>query len=271
MGFDTVDASHIGVMNQFGTIKGVMTSGMRWTGVFTHVEQYDLRERQMTIKMDDDATSAVDKDGQMVFATIQVNYRLQSGKIIDVYKTVGVDKDLAKILNIEGIIKENFKVVTAKYTSTQMWQNRSIVKEQAIVQIESKFPKDYFTLDNIVISDLDYKQAFKNAIEQEKENEKLALAAKAAVEIATFNANAAIETARGAAESNKIQKVAAAEAEAKALELKRIQITPLMVQNNMIDKWDGKYPNFLIMGDSGQNFLMQLPQQSSQVAGSVMG
>jgi prohibitin 2 len=271
MGYDVVDASHLGVMNRFGVILGVMQSGMRWTGLMTHVEQYDLRERQMTVEMFDPLNSAVDKDGQMVFARIQVNYRLNPDSVQDAYRKVGLDRDMAKILNIEGIIKENFKVITAHYSSTQMWQNRTLIKDQAIVQIENKFPKEYFILDNVIISDLDYAQKFKDAIEAEKENEKLALAAQAAVSIAKFQADSAIETARGIGESNKIQKIAAAEADARALELKRLQITPLMVQNNWIDKWSGNLPNFLITSGSEQNsnLLLQLPSSALQSVGST--
>jgi regulator of protease activity HflC (stomatin/prohibitin superfamily) len=268
MGYDVVDASHLGVMNRFGVILGVMQSGMRWTGLMTHVEQYDLRERQMTVEMFDPLNSAVDRDGQMVFCRIQVNYRLNPDSVQDAYRKVGLDRDMAKILNIEGIIKENFKVITAHYSSTQMWQNRTLIKDQAITQIENKFPKEYFILDNVIISDLDYAQKFKDAIEAEKENEKLALAAQAAVSIAKFQADSAIETARGVGESNKIQKIAAAEADARALELKRLQITPLMVENNWIDKWSGQVPTFLIMSGSGEeqntNLLLQLPSSVLQ-------
>jgi regulator of protease activity HflC (stomatin/prohibitin superfamily) len=48
MGIDTVDASHKGIMVNFGTIKGVMEPGIKWTGLFTHTYQYDMRIRRAT-------------------------------------------------------------------------------------------------------------------------------------------------------------------------------------------------------------------------------
>jgi hypothetical protein len=39
LGFDTVDASHLGVMNRFGVILGVMQPGMRWTKPPTQAAQ----------------------------------------------------------------------------------------------------------------------------------------------------------------------------------------------------------------------------------------
>jgi len=65
LGFDTVDANHLGVQVKLGQIKGVQDAGMQWTGLFTHVYQYDMRTRKNVIDMSGD-NSAVDKTGQAV-------------------------------------------------------------------------------------------------------------------------------------------------------------------------------------------------------------
>jgi regulator of protease activity HflC (stomatin/prohibitin superfamily) len=271
LGFDTVEANHRAVKVSFGQITGEMNPGTQWTGLFTSVVPYDMRIRQLTVTMQGDQ-AAVDKDGQSVFATIDINYRLNPASIQDAYSKVGTDQDLARMLNIEGIIKEGFKTTTSKYTSTEIWQNRELVKQEAIKKISENFPKEYFTLENVVVTNLDYNAAFKAAIEQQKVNEKLALSKEAEVKIAQFEADKTIQNARGAAESKKLAAeadayttLANAKAEAEALGLKRTQLTPMMIQNNMIDKWDGKYPQYLIV-TPGSNFLMQLPSQGSSGA-----
>ena len=73
IGFDTVDASHIGVKNRFGVIQGTMQPGMAWTGLFVHVEQYDLRMQKMTVEMLEGAKTAVDIDGQTIKARIETH------------------------------------------------------------------------------------------------------------------------------------------------------------------------------------------------------
>lgn len=267
LGFDTVDASHIGVKNKFGVIQGTMQPGMAWTGLFVHVEQYDLRMQKMTVEMIKDETSAVDIDGQTIKARIEINYRINPDNIERAYSKVGRQRDMPSILNLDGIIREGFKTTTSKYKSKEIWQNRQEVKEKSIETITANFPLDYFVLENVIISDIDFNPEFIAAIELQKTNEELAIAKEKAVEVAKQEANAAIEIARGAAESKKLaaealafQTLAQAKAEAEGLALKKQQITPLTVQNSWVNAWHAggaQVPMYIAGG--GEQFLMSMP------------
>lgn len=268
LGFDMVDASHIGVKNQFGTLKGTMSAGMQWTGLFTHVESYDLRMRRMVVEMQAD-NSAVDKDGQSVYATIEINYRLIPDNIENAYSKIGTDAKLAEILNVEGRIKEGFKTVTSQYSSLEIFQKREEVKLKSIEQIEANFPKEYFILENVILSNIDFNPAFKSAIEQKKVAEEMAKAREKEVDVSKFEADKKIQDARGVAESTKLSADAQAytikvqaEAEAEALRLKKEQLTPQMVQNNWIDKWNGQLPMYMFGGNS--NILFSVPNLGNE-------
>lgn len=265
-GFDTVDASHKGVKVRLGKIIGTMNPGMEWTGLFTAVHQYDLRVRKMTVEMNG-AQSAVDRDGQSVYATIEINYKLNPVNVEKAYAEIGRDKEIADILRLEGIVKEGFKTVTSQYTSLEIFQKRQEVKDAAIDQIQSRFPQEYFNIENVIISNIDFNPAFKEAIEAKKVAEESAKAKEQEVFVNKFEADKQIETARGQAESAKLQAEAEAyqitvraEAEARALELKAKELTPLMVQNNWIDAWgNGARVPMYIAGESGNQFLMSMP------------
>ena len=266
--FDVVDASHIGIKNQFGVIKGTMEPGMQFTGPFVEVVPYNLRTRKMVVTMMGDE-GAVDRDGQSVFANIEVNYRFRKDKVIEAYKNVGRDGELEEILNVEGIIKEGFKSITTEYASLELFQKRSEVKQKAIDKIMTNFPTDYFIVENVVISNIDFNDAFKKAIEDKKVAEERAKATEQEVNIAKFEANKKIETARGEMESKKLrvdadayETLKIAESEAKALELKAKELTPMMVQNNYIDQWDGKLPQY-VLGDS--SILLSMPMGGNGV------
>lgn len=277
-GFDTVDASHRGIMIEFGKTKGTMEPGIKWTGVFTDTIQYNLRTRKLHVAMLE-GDSAVDKDGQSVFASIDINYRLKYDAVENVYQNIGKDNNLEEILNIKGIIKEGFKTVTSQYSSIEIFQKREEVKQKAILQIRQSFPSDYFDLENVIISNIDYNPAFKAAIEAKKVAEETAKAKEQEVFVNKFEADKAIENARGAAESQKLAAEAeayklkvnaeaesvailkVAQAEAEGLRLKKQELTPLMVQNNYVDmlksKWSGNYPQW-ITGESA-NFIFEVP------------
>jgi len=206
-------------------------------------------------------TTAVDMDGQTVKARIEVNYRLNPDNIEQAYSKIGRDKDLAAILNIEGTIREGFKSTTSKYKSEEIWQKRNEVKQAAIKVIKDNFPQDYFILENVIISDLDFNREFIAAIELQKTNERLAIAKEKEVEIAKNEADRKIEEARGIAESEALKVLKMAQAEAESLKLKAKELTPLMVQNNLLDRWDGALPQYLIIGgeDTTPNMLLQVP------------
>lgn len=265
LGYDVVDASHLGVMNRFGQLLGTMTPGMRWTGLFTHVEQYDLRMRTMTVDLNGN-NAAFSQDGQSVFATIQVNYRLNPDSVEDAYSKIGFDSTMASTLNLEGIVREGFKSVTTRYQSMEIFQKRDDVKADAIKEISSKFPVKYFALENVIIANIDFNPDFKAAIEGKKVAEQLALQRQQQVEVSRYEADMKIQTARGDSESAKLkadgeayQRLAIAKSEAEAISLKKAQITPLMVQNNWIDKWNGQLPSYMLTSEGNTNMLLQLP------------
>lgn len=265
-GFDTVNASHKGVKVRFGQIVGTMEPGLDWTGLFVTVHQYNLRMRKMHVDMDGEQ-SAVDKDGQSVFADIEINYVLNPTSVENIYSQVGLDDGkLEQTLNIEGIVKEGFKAVTSEYSSLDIIQNRGEVKQKAIEQITKNFPGQYFTLSNVIISNLDFNPSWKAAIELKKTNEELAKAEEKNVEKEKQKADQAIEIARGQAESKKLkaeaeayQRLTMAEAEAAALRLKKAELTDKMIQNNWIDAWNGQLPTYVLTSEKNSNMLLQLP------------
>lgn len=270
LGFDTVNASHIGVKDQFGQIQGTMMPGMQWTGLFVHVEQYDLKTRKATVDMSG-GESAIDRDGQSVFARIEVNYHLNPESVTDAYSKVGRNDEMADILNIDGIIRESFKTVTSGYTSLEIFQKREEVKEKTIERVRMNFPSKYFTFDNAVISNIDYNALFKAAIEGKKTAQETAKMTEAEVQIEQYKADKVIQQARGAAESVKLaadaqayERLAIARSEAESLKLKREQITELMVQNNWIDKWNGALPTYMFGSGNGILFSIPMGKEAGQ-------
>jgi len=257
--FDTVDASHKGVKVKLGKIVGTMDPGIEATGLFVAVHSYDLRLRKMDVNMEG-VQGAVDKDGQSVFANIQINYKVNPQAIVDLYSEVGRDKSgLAATLNIDGIVREGFKSVTSQYSSLEIFQKRSEIKQKAIEQIKKSFPKNYFFLENVIVSNLDFNPEFKAAIEGRKTAEEEAKRKEQEVKVAEMQAKINEAEAEGKkqvrikeAEAEAQVVLQKAKAEAEGLRLKKAELTPMMVQNNWIDAWNGQLPQ-------NTNMLMQMP------------
>jgi len=246
LGIDMVPANHMGVKVKMGKIIGAMDAGVQWTGLFTSVFKYDLRTRQATVELRGE-NSAVDKTGQAVYATININYRIKQSHetAINLYKNVGDNDVIADRLNIIPIVREGFKQATVKYEALEILEKRQEVKELAKENIHNNFPKDYFEIQDIVISNIDFSESFKNAIEQKKVAEQTAIKEKNQLEVVKFQQQQEIEKYK---------------AEAEKLRLQGSEISELLVQQQMVAKWNGQLPAYLIMTEDSSGMFMQLPK-----------
>ena len=274
-GFDQVSANNIGVMDRFGVIQGSMNPGLRWTGLFVHVTSYPISIQKIELQK----VRAVDKTGQDVFADVVVTYRLQSIETPQrLYKEVGPVADMRWVeaqLAVPEKIQEALKQVTVKYEALEILEKRDEVRLNAEKRIEDLFPKEYFQIVSITVTNIDFQPSFNAAIQLKKDNTQLAQAAQEAVKKSQYEADQAIQVARGASESmmkkadgdaytvsvmadaDAHKKKVTGEAEAYALKLKKQELTALMVNNNWIDRWNGQLPTY-VMGDSS-NVMMVLP------------
>jgi hypothetical protein len=251
LGYDTVEPSHMGVMVKFGNILGPMQPGMKWTGLFTHVEQYDMRVRKDTIEMNGDNAAAT-KQGQAVYATINVNYRIKNDPsvVTNLYSQVGVDDQIDDKLNIKAIITEGFKQTTVKYDWIGILENREKVKEEAITAIKNNFPKDYFDIQDVVVTNIGFSPGFQGELEAKQIAEQTGLKEQNNLEVVKFQ------------QAQEIEKY---KAEAEKLKLQKSEITGLLNQQAWIAKWSGNLPAYMIVSSDMANTLLQLPTMNSGV------
>lgn len=252
LGMDKVDADKIGVKDRLGHVTGTMEPGFKWTGLFVGVTEYPMTVQKMKL----DRIEAVDKGGQAVYANIAVNYKIKDKTIpIKLYQevaTTGNIETLVERLAIDEKIQESFKQVTVQYEALEVIEKRDEVRMKTIERIQELFPTEYFEIISITISNIDFAESFNAAIQLKKDNTQLALAAEEKVRQSTAEAQQKVEAARGEADSKRLT----ADAEAYALKVQREQITPLMVQRNWIDKWDGRLPTFMMGQGSSTDMIL---------------
>ena len=250
VGVDTVKANELGVMEQMGKIKGVQQPGIKYTGLLTTVEKYDMRTRKVVVNLiGDDA--AADKDGQSIVAVINVNYVIKRSEenVMNLYKNVGQSDVVADKLNLDAIIAEGFKQSTVNYEALEILAKRQEVKDLAIENIVKNFPSEYFEIQTIVITNIDYLPAFKNAIERKKVATQEKLREEIQLDVVKFQ---------------QMQEIEKYKAEAEKMRLQRQEITPLLIQQSWIQKWNGELPVTMLSSGEATNFLLQIPAGTSQ-------
>lgn len=219
--FRTVKAGYTGIVTRFGKVVRTTDSGLtlKWP-IIENVIKMDTR----TQKEEMDASAAT-KDMQDVNAKIAVNYSITKETALEIYNQLGTDyKDNIII----PAASESFKAGISQYTAEELIKNRAEAKEEILETLKGRLAENGITISDLNIVDLNFSDAFNQAIE-----------AKAV-------AQQQVETARQELERAKIdaeKKKAEAEGEAAAQRAQQETLTELMVKKMWIEKWNGQLPN----------------------------
>jgi regulator of protease activity HflC (stomatin/prohibitin superfamily) len=209
-----VDTGRVGVVTSFGKVTGrELSEGMSWVipwGV-NSVTEYDIK-----IQKEEEESAAATKDLQDVNGTVVINFQISRGKVSEIHQKIGADYN-DKL--ITPAINEVFKAATAKFTATDLIQNRQELKADVTSQLRSRLEKYGISIEDVSITNFKFSQAFTEAIEDRQ-------VAQQQAERAKFNLERALTDAK------------AQEAQAESLSAEYLQ-------KLAIDKWDGNLPQYL--------------------------
>jgi regulator of protease activity HflC (stomatin/prohibitin superfamily) len=224
-----VSPGHRGVIVNLGAVSDrVLDAGVHFRmPLVQSVIEIDTR-----VLKEETKAEAASKDLQNISTVIAVNYHLKPDMVNDLYKTIGLNYES---VIIDPAIQEVLKGVTAKYTAAELITLREQVSHSIKAALEARLEKYHIVIDDFSIKDFQFSATFAKAIESKQEAEQLALKAERDLQRIKIEAEQQIATAR---------------AEAETLRLKNVSVSPLMIQLNAIDKWDGKLPQYMLGGNS---------------------
>ncbi len=226
-------------VNQYGNDKGdaipIPVRGTVWYNPFTEdVYEYPTFMRHISYK--DVVFNA--KGGSIFTANPTFNYKMKKGRAVAVF--INYRKSIEDIEQeyIMSSVQDSYVRVGNTYSPDSLMSSRASFEDKVMKELTTKLGED-FTISQLVsnttppaslIEAIDYK----NKLVQE------GLAEQNKVVKATATANVAIENARGTAESLRIQ----ADADAYANRVRQVSLTPMLIQQQFIDKWDGALPTY---------------------------
>ncbi len=193
---------------------------------FEQVTKIDVRMR----KSETHATAA-SKDLQTVATQIVLNYHLLPDKVDKIYQNIGLELEKRVI---DPSVQEIVKGVTARFPADELITKRQTVKDEIKSALEQRLMNSFIQLDELNITDFQFSNLFKEAIESKQTAEQLALKAERDLARIKIEGEQKVVTARAEAESQRIQKET---------------ISPIILQLRAIEKWDGKFPQ--VIGGTG--------------------
>ncbi len=224
--FHTVEAGEVAVVKHLGEANKVRTAGTYFDFWVTEkYEYYDAKVQNMTI-----TTQAYSKDAQTMDIAMNVQYKIDESKVIDIANQYGTIDMLAN--RIESIATEKTKATLSSYSAMNIIETRSTISPLVEQTIKNAVDEEYCVeIVAVVLTNIDFSAAFEKTVEdkmiaeQEKlkaeyEKETAIVNAQKELEVAKLQAQAKVEKAKADAEAL----VEVARAEAEGVKLKSIEV-----------------------------------------------
>lgn len=259
---ERIDAGHVGVkVNMYGDGKGVddITEVTGWAfynpltqkiyefPTFVQHKEYVKNESEGI----DESFIVNSKDGSEFHVSPIINYSVQREKVPYIFGKYRRELSQIEAGFLKTAVYDAFRLATNKYTADELIGNRQVYEIEVRRILEEQLVKEGFTISQFT-SNLVYPETFKKAIEAKNNSVQKALQAENEVKTAEAQAKIKIATAEGNAKAM----LTSAKAESESNLLRQKTLTPLLLQQMWIEKWDGKLPSTQL--GSGTNMMYNI-------------
>ena len=262
--FTVVPTGHTGILTTFGRVENTtLEAGLHVKTPFQQVVVMDNRTQKQQLEL-----QCFSSDIQEVSINYSINYQIEKANAQMIYKSIGTD-----YYNVvmEPRIQEAVKSVIAKYTAESLIEQREILSAQITEILVKELGTYNIEVVNTAIEDMDFSDAFTQAVEDKQvaqqqllkaqtEQEQRTMEQKAEAERKEIAANAEAEIAVIQAEADKeVLKIQADAAEyagqkdAAVNEALAKSLTDILIEYYTLQQWDGKLPEYYVSGVEGVN------------------
>ena len=230
----TVGAGQRGVLLHFGAV----TETIKEEGLYFKIpfaQEVVLMSTQLQKYTAPAGSSS--KDLQLVSTEVTLNYQLNASGVGEIYRSMRQNYESTVI---QPYIQEAVKSTTADFNAEELITQRPQVKDELQNLMAERLAPLGIVVVQLSITDFQFSSTFQESIEAKVKAVQQALEAENALKRVEFEAQ---------------QEITRAQAEAKALELQKAQITDQLlalrrieVQGRAIEKWNGVMPTVVTSG-----------------------
>ncbi len=269
----TIPTGHTGIVTTFGRVEDyTYEAGVHTKAPWQQVVKMDNRIQKASVEM-----FCFSSDIQEVSTVYTINYQIEKANAQTIYRTIGKDYYTTIIL---PRIEESVKSMIAKYNAESLIASREQLSVEIREDLTAKLAAYNVEVIDASIENLDFSDAFTNAVEakqvaaQEKlkaeiQQEQANIEAKAAAERAVIAAQAeaekAVIEAEAQAEAAKKEadaKAYAGEKEAEANKKISESLTKELIEYKTVEQWNGELPTY--MGGEGTVPVLNFGQNTNE-------
>ena len=240
---ERIDAGHVGVkVDMYGSGKGVndvteCTGVVFYNPITTKIYEFPTFIQHKEYK-DDNSFVVNSKDGSEFSVSPIMNYSVQREKVPAIFSKYRRSLEEIEEGFLKTAVYDAFRLATNKYTADGLIGNREVFEVEVRRLLEGQLLKEGFVINQFT-SNLVYPDSFKKAINAKNNAVQSALMAENKVKQAEAEAKIKVATANGNAEAL----LANARAEAESNRLRQQTLTPMLLQQQWIEKWKGQVPS----------------------------
>jgi regulator of protease activity HflC (stomatin/prohibitin superfamily) len=261
--FRVIPAGQVGVKVLFGQVDpSPLREGLNvlWNPLYEIVPM-DVRVLKHTARYD-----AASKDLQAVHVEMVLNYRVVAERAPEVYRSIGLG--YSSVI-IDPGAQEILKANTATHNAAEVLLKRPIIKNEVQQALAAYLNKYGIELKEAALANIRFDAAYEKAVEAKQIEEQKAeqkryelIQAQRQAEIVAAAAkgkgDAALAEARGVADALRIK----GEAEAAYNARVAASLTPVLIQQQYLARWDGRLPQYTFGGNAVP--FVQLPGASGR-------
>lgn len=238
--FTVIEPGHRGVRVTMGKVSSdALGEGvaMKWPLGISHINEMNVQQQKIEAE-----APCFSSDLQTVNLKYAVMYRLNPASVVQLYQDFKGDPYESLV---SPRVQEALKQVTAKYTAEMLVQKREVVREETRALIRQAIGQQIEVVDFNLIN-IDLSDQLEQAIEAKMVQQQTSL--KKEYELASERKEAEIVAVK-------------AEAEAKAVKIRgeALVSNPLVLQLEIIKKWNGISPSVVVLGkDSADSVILPI-------------
>lgn len=230
-----VPTGHTGVLTTFGKVENqTLEAGMNFKAPWQKVVKMDNRVQKKSTDL-----ICFSSDIQEVSLKYTVNYQISSVDAMTIYKTIGTDYYNNIIV---PNITESVKTEIAKYNAEALVGDRSTLSKAIQENLTERLNDYNIIVVSASIEDMDFTDAFTDAVEAKQVAEQNKLKAQTEAEQKVIEAQAAANVKKTQAEAEAYEIEIKAKAEAEANKLLAESITQALIDYKYYETWNGQLP-----------------------------
>lgn len=251
-----VDSSAVGVkfnklsLTEQGTLDAHPVTGyVFYCPITTDLFKYPIFVQRVDYKPFEVTT----KDAAIFTMDPTIAYYLDRNKAVDVFFKYRVDLDDIELGYMRTAIYDAYRITANNYTSDELMSSRTKFESEVRVMLDRSLGLEGFIVTEFT-SKITPPESLRNMIDAKNAAVQAALKAENEVKQAEANAKIEVAKAEGNAKAMKIK----ADAEAYYNRTISASLSTLIVQEDWIEKWDGKLPS--VQGTGGTIPMVNLPK-----------